>query len=85
MEWLLFSGRSGPQLLAQSEKREDLYKEIKKFIKDHNFKSYYWRLCRNDKCVWIDVGSHSEFFYIFDSEDGANQFIKDGGSMKYRM
>lgn len=85
MGWLLFSGRSGPQLLTQSEKREDLYKEIKKFIKDHNFKSYYWRLTRNDKCTWIDVGSYSEFFYIFDSEEAANKFVSEGDSMKYRM
>lgn len=84
MEWLCYSGRRGPEFIMKSDKREEVNKAIQKFLKDHNFTSYYWRVARNDLCTWIDVGSWSEFFYIFYTEEDKNKFLSDGDSVKYR-
>ena len=48
------------------ENRKQAIKEIDKFLKDNNFKSYYMRTWFNverNQYV-IDVGSHTEFFYV---------------------
>lgn len=43
---------------------EEVSKEINKFLKDHNFKSYYTRVWEENGRLKFDVGSHSEFFYL---------------------
>ena len=43
---------------------EEVYNIIDKFLKDHNFKSYYKRIWNEEGITKIDVGSHSEFFYV---------------------
>lgn len=39
-------------------------KPILKFLKDRNYKSYYWRTWEEDGYIWVDVGSWSEFFLM---------------------
>ena len=40
---------------------------IRRFLKDHNYKSYYQRISeQEDGSLWIDVDSWSEFFWIID-------------------
>jgi hypothetical protein len=52
-------------LLSEPETIDEAFVAINKFLKDHNFKSYYKRVCgTDDDSIWIDVGSHSEFFII---------------------
>lgn len=42
---------------------EECHVYIKEFIDDHNFKSYYTRVWKDeDDYFWFDVGSHTEFF-----------------------
>ena len=41
------------------------FKLINNFLADHNYKSYYQRTWnKDDKTTVVDVGSHTEFFYI---------------------
>ena len=41
------------------------FKAINDFLDDHNYKSYYQRTWKkDDKTTVVDVGSHTEFFYI---------------------
>lgn len=53
------------RVIAEVETKEDVWKEITKFLDEHNFKSYYSRLFKTHNNEWcIDVGSHTEFFYV---------------------
>lgn len=47
---------------------EEANKLINDFLHDHNYRSYYWRIMRDEieHRTMIDVGSHTEFFYIYD-------------------
>ena len=47
------------------ENEESAFKVINGFLDDHNYKSYYQRAWKkDDKTTVVDVGSHTEFFYI---------------------
>lgn len=37
---------------------------INDFLEKHNFKSYYVRTWEENGELWIDVGSHTEFFIL---------------------
>lgn len=50
--------------IGECSNTSELWSVINKFLDDHNFKSYYSRLNYLDNEVQIDVGSHSEFFYV---------------------
>lgn len=63
---LYFLARSGEErLLATVDTEEDAFREIQKFLDEHNFKSYYTRITLlPGGGKWIDYGSHTEFFEI---------------------
>ena len=62
---LIFQNSRGiERVIAEPSNREECFKEINKFLDDHNFKSYYTRMWEEDGRLAIDVGSHTEFFYI---------------------
>ena len=45
--------------------KESAFKVINDFLDNHNYKSYYQRTWKkDDKTTVVDVGSHTEFFYI---------------------
>ncbi len=48
--------------IGQAETLEEALIIIKKFLDDHNYKSYYTRRWEKDGVTWFDVGSHTEFF-----------------------
>lgn len=50
------------RLLATGITEQEASKEIKKFIDEHNYTSYYTRVWDVDDVRWYDVGSWSEFF-----------------------
>ena len=54
--------------IARPETIEEAHKEMKKFMNDRNFKSYYTRVWEESGMLKFDVGSHTEFFYL----DGIN-------------
>ena len=50
------------RLLATDVTEDEAYKEMQKFMDDHNFKSYYTRKWEKDGVMWYDCGSWTEFF-----------------------
>ena len=62
---LIFQNSHGKErVIAEPSNREEIFKEINKFLDDHNFKSYYTRVLEENGRLVLDVGSHTEFFYV---------------------
>ena len=56
------------RIIGYAAAENEVYKIIKEFLDNHNYKSYYTRtwLNENDNKEKIyDVGSHSEFFICY--------------------
>ena len=58
------NSRGVERLIAEPSNREEVVKEINKFLDDHNYKSYYTRVWEDDGRLVFDVGSHTEFFIL---------------------
>ena len=58
------NSRGIERLIAEVSTEKEAFKEIHKFLDEHNYKSYYTRtwMANGRKC--FDVGSHSEFFWL---------------------
>lgn len=67
---LYFENSYGKErLIAEVANEEEAFKEIHKFLDEHNFKSYYTRTWMRNKYDKVyDVGSHSEFFIVKTNE-----------------
>ena len=62
---LFFQNSQGKErLIAEPSNREEVVKEINKFLDEHNYKSYYTQVCEDNGRLMIDVGSWSEFFFL---------------------
>lgn len=64
---LYFQNKYGKEkLIANPKTVKECYEEIDKFLKEHNFTSYYTRIndCKN--FIELDVGSYTEFFLVYD-------------------
>ena len=62
---LYFQNSHGVErLIAEPSNREEVVKEINKFLDDHNYKSYYTQVCEDNGRLMIDVGSHTEGFAL---------------------
>ena len=62
---LFFQNSKGEErVIAEPSNREEVVKEINKFLDDHNYKSYYTRVWEDDDRLVFDVGSHTEFFIL---------------------
>ena len=62
---LFFQNSKGEErLIAKPANKEEVNKEINKFLDDHNFKSYYTRVWEADGRLMFDVGSWSEVFIL---------------------
>ena len=62
---LIFQNSYGKErVIAEPTNKEEIFKEINKFLDDHNFKSYYTRVWEEDGRLAFDVGSYTEFFYV---------------------
>lgn len=62
---LFFQNRYGKErLIAEPSNREEVNREINKFLNDHNFKSYYTRVWEENNRLIFDVGSWSELFVL---------------------
>lgn len=58
--------------IAAPETFREAVNEISRFLKAHDYESYYMRTWRNGEDeheIVFDVGSHSEFFYLY-NENG---------------
>ena len=58
------NSRGVERLIAEPSNREEVVKEINKFLYDHNYKSYYMQVCEDNGRLMIDVGSHTEGFAL---------------------
>ena len=63
---VMFENSKGQsRIIGTVENEESAFKAINDFLDDHNYKSYYQRTWnKDDKTTVVDVGSHTEFFYI---------------------
>ena len=58
------NSRGVERLIAEPSNREEVVKEINKFLYVHNYKSYYTRVWKEDGRLVFDVGSYTEFFIL---------------------
>ena len=73
---LFFQNRYGKErLIAEPLNREEVNKEIDKFLDEHSFKSYYTRVWEENNRLIFDVGSWSEVFVLegMSFEDWSNK------------
>ena len=65
---LYFKNSKGDKrLIAEPKTREDAWEYIHVFCEERNFKIYYVRTWNTpDGAEVYDVGSHTEFFYLYD-------------------
>lgn len=56
--------RGEERVIAEPSNKEEVNKEINKFLDDHNFKSSYTRAWEENGRLKLDVGSWSEFFFV---------------------
>ena len=62
---LYFERSNGERvLLAENVDKEAAYEVMKQFLDDHKYKSYYTRTWEENNDLWMDVGSHTEFFIL---------------------
>lgn len=72
MKFTFKNSRGEERLLANVEKEEDVWKIMQDFLKDHDFKSYYTVVNIHPHFREYDVGSHTEFFYLYTDEEVDN-------------
>ena len=62
----MFENSTGQlRIIGTAETNDEAFKVINDFLTDHNYKSYYQRAWKkDDKTTVVDVGSHTECFYI---------------------
>lgn len=54
------------RVIGECETEQEAFKIIYDFLKEHNYRSYYTRVNEVDEHhLWVDVGSHTEFFHIY--------------------
>lgn len=51
--------------IGEADNENEVYSIVNRFLEDRNFKSYYKRTWTVNGRTVIDVGSHTEFFYVF--------------------
>ena len=64
--FITFENSKGEErLIGETNNINEAYKKIFSFLKKKNYKSYYTRQWQiDDNTIKIDVGSHTEFFYL---------------------
>lgn len=56
------------RIIAEPNTEEEAWREIHKFCEEKQFHIYYARTCQApDGAKCYDVGSHTEFFYLYDN------------------
>ena len=58
------NGQGVARIIGRAKTVEDATSIINDFLKAHNYVSYYQRWWQADGKTYIDVGSHSEFFWL---------------------
>ena len=65
---LYFENSMGKRrIIAEPQTDDEAWKEISRFCKDRGFKIYYVREWNaEDGAKAYDIGSHTEFFYLYE-------------------
>lgn len=67
---LTFKNSDGVErMIADVDSKEQANVEIQKFCSDRYYDIYYIQSCEIDDVVQYDVGSWSEFFYLYLRDD----------------
>lgn len=62
---LYFKDSGGKEkLLLKNSTKDDIWLEINEYLKEHKVTSHYQRMFVVDDRVWIDYGSHTDFFIV---------------------
>lgn len=69
MKLTFMKGQKVETELATTSSREEAEKIIHKFLDDHEFKSYYFKLSIFPSKTVYDVGSWTDFFVLYNSDD----------------
>ena len=59
-------------LLAENIDKETAFHVTYQFLNEHNYKSYYTRTWEQSNELWMDVGSHTEFFVLVYKDGDTN-------------
>ena len=71
------------KLIAKCKSISEAFSEMMKYLDEIKYKSYYQRVTlpnNEDDCkeIWIDYGSHSNFFYISGfTNDEYNKWLRN--------
>lgn len=65
------------RVLAEVSTYKECRKVIKDFLEDHNYKSYYTRVEKGKDYLKFDVGSWSEFFFLYGTEQEIADALKE--------
>lgn len=67
---VLFKNSQGQKReIAEVKSVNEGYVEIQKFCTERNYEPHYYRTVKRDNVLKVDVGSHTEFFYIVEEEE----------------
>lgn len=62
--------------IGKASTRKEANEIIHQFLLDRNYVSYYWRFAYYPDYIWVDVGSWSEFFYIYPETEEEKKLLK---------
>lgn len=63
------------RIIGECETYKEAVKIIQNFLNNHNYKPYYWQWTMGEEEWTLDVGSHTEFFFLSElPKDFINQF-----------
>lgn len=81
---IFFKRRNGEYIDLGFSEKHNCLSVINKFLEKHNFHSYYIRVIKKEEGIeWLDVGSHTEFFYLV-IDKKVNKFLREKGIAKYQ-
>lgn len=63
------NSRGWRRQIAEVGNWTDALRAIHEFLTDHHYTAPYWRYSQNGAEIMVDVGSHSEFFYVIVPEN----------------
>lgn len=80
LRFVSYSNPKGTRVIAKVNNEKEAFKEINKFLKERNYKSYYTRVWNVEENIKRhDVGSYTEFFDL-ELEEGEEFQVKAGES-----
>ena len=62
---VFFTNNKIKKEIGTGESIQECHNIISQFLKERNYKSYYWRIAKYTDHEWIDVGSYTEFFEVW--------------------